>query len=192
MSAAAAEAARLGPLDAWAMIALGCCRLIVRDHAGALAELRAAVEAEPCATLAHGTLALALAFAGETEEALAAAAQARRINPYEPRGVVALNAEGVACILSGRYAQGLAAGNRLAALRPGYPSGPGIAAAIRGPRRYRGAAAIARLREILPGHTAEQATRELPFASAELTSSYVALLRRAGARPVSDLTAVRE
>lgn len=138
MSAAAAEAARLGPLDAWAMIALGCCRLIVRDHAGALAELRAAVEAEPCATLGHGTLALALAFAGETEEALAAAAQARRINPYDPRGVVALNAEGVACILSGRYAQGLAAGNRLAALQPGYPSGPGIAAAIRGPRRYRG------------------------------------------------------
>jgi len=179
---AAARALALAPADSWALLAFGCCRLMARDHAAALVELRSAVEAEPGSALAHGTLALALAFAGEADEALEAAARAARLSPFDPRSGIWINAEGVAAVLSGRFERGLAAGRRLATLKPDYPAGHRIMAAAAAGLGDANAAreAVARLLELLPEHRAGQAGAALPFGSPALAEAYVALLAAAG------------
>ncbi len=179
---AASRALALAPADSWALLAYGCCRLMARDHAGALAELRRAVEAEPASALAHGTLALALAFAGEAEAALESVDRAARLSPFDPRSGIWINAEGVAAVLSGRFERALAAGRRLATLKPDYPAGHRIMAAAAAGLGDAAAAreAAARLLELLPEHRAAQAGAALPFGSPALAEAYVALLVAAG------------
>lgn len=182
---AALRAVALGPSDPWCWTARGACMLLMRDHDAALADLRRAVDLGPSSALAHGTLALALAFSNAPAEALAVAARAHRISPGDRRAVIWIDAEAIAAFLLGKPADALAAGRRIVALDPDYPAGHRIIAASAAVLGDRAAAdlAVAAIGRLLPGHRASDTEATLPFLRPADAAAYAAALAKAGLPP---------
>lgn len=166
----------------WAWSTLGDCKLQLRDHDGALAAHREALLASPSSALSHGLAALAFAFAGEMDDALAIASRAQRLSPVDPRAAVWWNAEGLAHFLTGRFDRSMEAADRVAALRPDYPGGWRLAAAsaARLGAMDHAREAVRRLVALLPGTTAEAARTALPFRFPHHADAYAAALVAAG------------
>lgn len=188
MQASLASAARAGEhaqSDAWTLAALGGCRLVLRDHAGALSLLREAVIADPNSSLARGTLALALAFDGQAEAAIDAAVQADRLSPHDRRAALWANARGIAAVRLGDFATVLAEGQRIARLYPDYPSGQRLiaAGAARLGQMDVASRAVAHIKAILPNYRVSAAIASLPFRLPDHAQAYGDALIAAGLPP---------
>ena len=93
-----------------------------------------------------------------------------------------LNAEGLAGFFLGRPERGLLAARRIVALQPAYPTGYRILAANAadlGDAAMAGAA-IARLLDLLPGHSARDVRATVPFRSRTDAEAWADALVRAG------------
>lgn len=188
MAAAQAALARVGNRlheDAWALIVAGGVKVMLRDHAGSLALLQAAVRADPFSARAHSTLALVLALDGQYAEALVEADAAERLSPADLQNVLWENARGIASFAMRDYAGTKAAGLRMAAARPDFLSAWRLAAAgaVRSGDTATAAAAAARVRDLMPDMGARVAAGRVPFRDTAFVEDYAAALIEAGVPP---------
>lgn len=80
----AERAVKRGPRNEYARWILGLLRLVSNDHDNAVAELEQAIEINPNCSLAYGSLATVLNFAGQPDAAIANNEIAIRANPCDP------------------------------------------------------------------------------------------------------------
>lgn len=170
------------PGNSWAWSAQGACTLIKRDFDGSIAAFGRARETDPFSAIAWGGAAMTFAYAGRSQEAIAAADHANRLSPLDPRRVVWLNARALALFAEGRFAEAQADAREIVRLRPDYPSGPRLLAAASAALDdiETAARAAERLRVLLPGQPVEEAVARLPFRDAGAATAYVEALRAAG------------
>ena len=109
--------------------ALGATEIFLGQQDSALERLRGAVALSPSFSWAHGNLGLALALAGNGDEAVASLKEALRLSPLDPFTFLWLNLLGFAEFLRGRDAVALDLAERSLRDRPSYP----------GPHRVRAA-----------------------------------------------------
>jgi TolB-like protein/Flp pilus assembly protein TadD len=178
----ATRAVAVGQSDSWAWSALGACKLMLRNHAAACEDHRRAIEADPNSALAEGSYALTLAFSGELDEALVAAARAERLSPTDRRSALWQNAIGIAEFGLGRFDRALAAGQRTVASRPDYIAGHRLVAASAANLGQSDLAteACRRIRQLSPAHLVETEVAKLPFRRLDQASAYATALRLAG------------
>lgn len=179
---ALAQAGARGGQDAWTLAAMGGCRLVLKDHAGALGLLARAVEADPNSSLARGTQALALAYDGQAAAALAAADEADRLSPADRRAALWVNARGLSGVQIGDFALVLSSGRRIAEMHPDYPAGQRLiaAGAARLGLRDEATRAVDRIKTLLPHYRVSAAIAALPFRLPDHAEAYAAALRDAG------------
>jgi TolB-like protein len=188
LAAAQAALARVGNRlheDAWALIVAGGVKVMLRDHAGSLALLQAAVRADPFSARAHSTLALVLALDGQYAEALAEADAAERLSPADLQNVLWENARGIATFAMRDYPGTMTAGLRMAAARPDFLPAWRLAAAgaVRSGDAATAALATARVRELMPDMGAREAAARVPFRDPAFVEDYAAALIEAGVPP---------
>ncbi len=179
---AASRAVALGQSDSWAWSALGACKMTMRDHVGARSDHERAIEADPNSALAEGCLALTLAFSGDLEEALVAAARAERLSPNDRRSAIWQNARGIAEYGLGRFERALAAGRQVVAGRPDYVSGHRLVAAssARLGDHTTAQASVQAILRLKPKHSVTEEVSRLPFRDLRQAQAYADGLRAAG------------
>ncbi len=178
----ARRAIQLDAEDSWAYMVRGCCRMVLRQHEDAIADLRHAVSLDPNFSFAHAALAHAYAFSGDYGAALAEAAYAERLSPRDPMAAIWLTGRSYAYFALGRHAESLAAARASADLNPDFPSALRLIAAneavLGRPEAAR--AAIDALLAALPGNTITATVAGLPIRDDDMRARYADALRQAG------------
>ena len=128
-NAVARKAVSIDLRDEVSQTALGATEIFLGQQDSALERLRGAVALSPSFSWAHGNLGLALALAGNGDEAVASLKEALRLSPLDPFTFLWLNLLGFAEFLRGRDAVALDLAERSLRDRPSYP----------GPHRVRAA-----------------------------------------------------
>jgi TolB-like protein/Tfp pilus assembly protein PilF len=105
---AAALAVQLDREDAWAHTALGSVYFSTRRLDDALSELEWALQLNPNFCLAQGYYALALSYAGRSEDAFEAAQRAIRLSPRDPSLAIYYGIAGYARFMARRYDEAIA------------------------------------------------------------------------------------
>jgi len=105
---AAALAVQLDHEDAWAHTALGSVYFSTRRLDDALSELEWALHLNPNFCLAQGYYALALSYAGRSEDAFVAAQRAIRLSPRDPSLAIYYGIAGYARFTARRYDEAIA------------------------------------------------------------------------------------
>jgi adenylate cyclase len=117
--ALATRAASLDDSDPWAHLALGFVAYTMRSTDQAVEEFKRALDLNPNFAAAHGYLALSLALAGRSDEAIVHGEQAIRMSPHDPQNAVFNVAIAAAHYLAGRYTEGVVYGRKATQQRPG-------------------------------------------------------------------------
>jgi TolB-like protein/Tfp pilus assembly protein PilF len=105
---AAVSAVKLDYEDAWSHAALGSVYFSTRRLADALSEFETALQLNPNFCLAQGYYALALSYAGRTEDSFAAAMRAVRLSPRDPSLAIYYGIAGYARFLTRQYDEAIA------------------------------------------------------------------------------------
>jgi len=189
---ATAEAARLAehaimldPGDARAMTLAGHVRGFLCKHPEeAIALHERAIALNPNLAIAWCFSGLSHVYAGQHEEGLRRINQARRLSPSDPHVFFFDTSLVIVHLLLGDYASAVDAGRRATELNPLFSSAhKSYLAALGQMDRARDAAEIlARLLELEPGFSVEDAVLRSPFTRAEDLARYAEGLRRAGLR----------
>ncbi len=183
---AASAALRCDPRDPWSLTAQGLCQTVVGDRWVAVNTLRTAAEGDPYSAFAHGALALALAFAGQSDDAIAAADVADALSPSDPRAALWHSARSIALLRLGDFDGALASGTKVTALYPDWPSGHRLVAvsAARLGRAEDARASVERLHALLPGVGARAQVAAIPyFYDPAEADSFAQALEAAGLPP---------
>lgn len=128
----AVKAIALDDTDAWAYCALGFACFTSKRPEEAIAHYRKAIDLDPSFALAHGYLALQMAFAGCSEEAIAAAENAIRLSPQDPELFHFQVAIATAHFVDGRYLEAVEWAEKSHTERPGTPGPLRLLAAAHG------------------------------------------------------------
>ena len=114
----AAKAISLDSSDPWAHLALGFVAYTKRATDEAVEEFARALDLNPNFAAAHGYLALALALADRSKEAIAHGEQAIRMSPHDPQTGLFNVALAAAHYLEGRFNEAVALGRKAVQLSP--------------------------------------------------------------------------
>jgi TolB-like protein len=107
--------------DVWVQCALGLGQFTAKQPDRAIGHYRKAIKLNPSFALGHGYLALQLAFAGESDEAIGEAETAIRLSPRDPELFHFFVAIGVAHFVAGRYEEAVTWAEKSDRERPDTP-----------------------------------------------------------------------
>jgi len=122
-AALATRAAELDDSDPWAYFALGYVAYTMRRTDKAIEEFQRAIDLNPNFAAAHSYLSLALALAGQSDQAITHAEQAIRMSPHDPQNAVCFTALAAAHYQAGRYGEAVSFGRKALQQRSGWAPG---------------------------------------------------------------------
>ncbi|OPZ00333.1 hypothetical protein A5906_19160 [Bradyrhizobium sacchari] len=182
--AAALKAVRCDHEDAWAHAALGSVYFSTRRLADALSEFEQALALNPNFSLAQGYHALALSYAGRSEEAFAAAQNAIRLSPRDPSLAIYHGIAGYARFTERQYDEAIALAREAIRHRGDLTGAYRVLAVSAGMTGDSALAemALGELRRTQPGISLQWIATQLPWASKADREHYLEGFRRAGLR----------
>jgi tetratricopeptide (TPR) repeat protein len=116
----AERAVRRSPRNEYARWILGLLRLVAHEHDMAIAEMEQAIEINPNCSLAHGSLATALNFAGQPDAAIRNNEIAIRANPRDPSIFYRFTGLALSYLLIGRPREAAAWARKAIQLKPEF------------------------------------------------------------------------
>jgi len=122
-AALATRAAELDDSDPWAYFALGYVAYTMRRTDKGIEEFQRAIDLNPNFAAAHSYLSLALALAGQSDQAITHAEQAIRMSPHDPQNAVCFTALAAAHYQAGRYGEAVSFGRKALQQRSGWAPG---------------------------------------------------------------------
>ena len=122
-AALATRAAELDDSDPWAYFALGYVAYTMRRTDKTIEEFQRAIDLNPNFAAAHSYLSLALALAGQSDQAITHAEQAIRMSPHDPQNAVCFTALAAAHYQAGRYGEAVSFGRKALQQRSGWAPG---------------------------------------------------------------------
>jgi TolB-like protein/Tfp pilus assembly protein PilF len=179
---AAQKAVTIDDRDAWAHTALGMVDLISKRYDNAVRRLERAIALNPNLANAYGGLGQALALAGEYERAVTQINKAIRLSPRDPFMVYWFGHLGLACFVEKRYDEACEWGSKAVEENPRFPGGHRLLASSYG-QLGKVKEAEKELKELLllmPGMTADDVRRQVPFRKSRDMERYIEGLRKAG------------
>jgi adenylate cyclase len=176
-----ARAAELDDSDPWAHLALGYVAFMLRRTAESTAEFQRALELNPNFAAAHGYLGWALAFDGQSDNAIAHLEMALRMSPHDPQNSIFNVGLAIAHYLAERYDEAIAACRRAFQQRSGLARGSRIyiASLAQAGRLDEAHAALARIKESHPDLSIAWIQQNVPY-TAEPMAKFVEGMRKAG------------
>lgn len=179
---AATKAMQLDSEDAWAHTALGSVYFSTRRLADALSEFETALRLNSNFCLAQGYYALALSYAGRTEDSFAAAMRAVRLSPRDPSLAIYYGIAGYARFMTRQYDEAIALA-REAIRHRGDLTGAYrvlvVSAGMIGDAELAGTA-LAELRRTQPSISLSWIATQLPWSNEADRDHYLEGFRRAG------------
>jgi adenylate cyclase len=181
-SASADRAVAGDPREPWAHLARGFIAVARMRDAEMIDAFSRAIEASPNFAYAHGLLGAAHAFGGRPDQAIECIDRGVRLSPRDIFGDEYQLYYAFAHFQAGRYAEAAAAAYRAIQQRPGHPVPYVMAAASHGLAGEidQAARAIAQLRELVPGVSAEDLEENFPYCRQEDRSRLARGLRAGG------------
>ncbi len=182
--AAALAAVRCDHEDAWAHAALGSVCFSTRRLADALAEFEQALALNPNFSLAQGYYALALSYAGRSQDSFEAAQRAIRLSPRDPSLAIYHGIAAYARFTEQRYDEAIALAREAIRHRGDLTGAYRVLAVSAGMTGDGPLAemALGELRRTQPGISLHWITTQLPWANDGDREHYLEGFRRAGLR----------
>lgn len=182
--AAALAAVRCDHEDAWAHAALGSVCFSTRRLADALAEFEQALALNPNFSLAQGYYALALSYAGRSQDSFEAAQRAIRLSPRDPSLAIYHGIAAYARFTERRYDEAIALAREAIRHRGDLTGAYRVLAVCAGMTGDGPLAemALGELRRTQPGISLHWITTQLPWANDGNREHYLEGFRRAGLR----------
>ena len=179
---AAQSAVAIDDRDAWAHTALGLVDLISKRYDDAVFRLKNAINLNPNLANAYGAIGQALALAGEYEAAVTHINKAIRLSPHDPFIVYWFGHLGVAAFADERYEDACYWGRKTIQHNPMFPGGHRLVAASCGQlgQSQEAARELKELLLLMPGMTADDVRRQVPFKRSIDMERYIEGLRKAG------------
>ena len=179
---AAQSAVAIDDRDAWAHTALGMVDLISKRYDNAVRRLKRAVDLNPNLANAYGSLGQALALAGEYNGAVTQINKAIRLSPRDPFMVYWFGHLGLASFVEERYEDACDWGSKAIQENPLFPGGHRLLASSYGQlgRVKEAATELKELLLLMPGMTADDVRRQVPFRKPRDMERYIDGLRKAG------------
>jgi TolB-like protein/Flp pilus assembly protein TadD len=177
----AARAEELDHSDPWAHLALGYVAFVRRRTSAAAAEFQRALDLNPNFAAAHGYLGWALAFGGQSEQAIAHLKEAIRMSPHDPQNAIFNVALAAAHYLAGRYTEAVSFGRKAMQQRFGLTNGHRIyvASLAQAGQIDEARAALVRLQELHPENSIAWIERNIPYTPGPM-AKFVEGMRKAG------------
>jgi TolB-like protein/cytochrome c-type biogenesis protein CcmH/NrfG len=179
---AAQSAVEIDDRDAWAHTALGLVDLISKRYEDAVFRLEKAIDLNPNLANAYGALGQAQALAGEYETAVTHINKAILLSPHDPFVVYWLGHLGVAAFADERYEDACYWGRKTIQQNPMFPGGHRLVAASCGQlgRAQEAANELKELLLLMPGMSADDVRKQVPFKKPGDMERYIEGLRKAG------------
>jgi TolB-like protein/cytochrome c-type biogenesis protein CcmH/NrfG len=179
---AAVLAVQLDHEDAWAHAALGSVYFSTRRLADALSEFETALGMNPNFCLVQGYYALALSYAGRTEDSFEAAQRAIRLSPRDPSLAIFYGIAGYARFMTRQYDEAIALAREAIRHRGDLTGAYRVLAVSAGMIGDKETAAVAlgELRRTQPNISLSWIATQLPWCSDEDREHYLEGFRRAG------------
>ena len=180
--AAAQKAVSIDNRDAWAHTALGLVDLISKRYGDAVSRLENAIDLNPNLANAYGAVGQALALSGEYESAVTHINKAIRLSPHDPFVVYWFGHLGLAAFADERYEDACYWGRKTIQQNPRFPGGHRLVAASCGQlgRIQEAAGELKELLLLMPGMTADDVRKQVPFKRPNDMERYIDGLRKAG------------
>lgn len=179
---AATLAVQLDHEDAWAHAALGSVYFSTRRLADALSEFETALRMNPNFCLVQGYYALALSYAGRTEDSFAAAQRAIRLSPRDPSLAIYYGIAGYARFMTRQYDEAIALAREAIRHRGDLTGAYRVLAVSAGMigDQANAAVALSELRRTQPGISLDWIATQLPWRDDADRDHYLEGFRRAG------------
>jgi adenylate cyclase len=178
----AKQALSFDQFDPWVHCVMGLHYFISQEPDKAIAHFQEAIELNPSFALAHGYLGAQLAYAGESEEAIAEANRAIRLSPRDPELFHFFLAIATAHFVAGRFDEAVEWSNRIIQEEPGVPAGHRLLAASYGQlgRTEEASAALEGALRVAPYLSLASVKNMIHFKNPAHSELYVEGLRKAG------------
>jgi len=178
----AQKAVSIDDRDAWAHTALGLVDLISKRYDEAVSRLENAIDLNPNLANAYGAIGQAMALEGEYEAAVTHINKAIRLSPHDPFVIYWIAHLGVAAFADERYEDACYWGRKTIQQNPKFPGGHRLVAASCGQlgRTQEAASELKELLGLMPGMTAEDVRKQVPFKRPRDMERYIDGLRKAG------------
>jgi TolB-like protein/Flp pilus assembly protein TadD len=180
-AALATRAAELDDSDPWAYFALGYVAYTMRRTDKAIEEFQRAIDLNPNFAAAHSYLSLALALAGQSDQAITHAEQAIRMSPHDPQNAVCFTALSAAHYQAGRYGEAVNFGRKALQQRSGWAPGHRIfcASLAQAGQIDEARAELDQLKELHPDISIAWIEKHVPYTAGPM-SKFLEGMRKAG------------
>jgi len=176
-----ARAAELDDSDPWAHLALGYVAFMQRRMTESVAEFQRALQLNPNFAAAHGYLGWALAFDGQSDNAMIHLQEAVRMSPHDPQNAIFNVGVAISHYMAGRYDDAIAACRTAFQTRAGMARGTRIyiASLAQAGRLEEARAALARIKETHPDLSIAWIEQNVPYTPAAM-AKFLEGMRKAG------------
>ena len=176
-----ARAAELDDSDPWAHLALGYVAFMQRRMTESVAEFQRALQLNPNFAAAHGYLGWALAFDGQSDNAMIHLQEAVRMSPHDPQNAIFNVGMAISHYMAGRYDDAIAACRTAFQTRAGMARGTRIyiASLAQAGRLEEARAALARIKETHPDLSIAWIEQNVPYTPAAM-AKFLEGMRKAG------------
>jgi len=176
-----ARAAELDDSDPWAHLALGYVAFMQRRMTESVAEFQRALQLNPNFAAAHGYLGWALAFDGQSDNAMIHLQEAVRMSPHDPQNAIFNVGVAISHYMAGRYDDAIAACRTAFQTRAGMARGTRIyiASLAQAGRLEEALAALARIKETHPDLSIAWIEQNVPYTPAAM-AKFLEGMRKAG------------
>jgi tetratricopeptide (TPR) repeat protein len=177
----AARAEELDHSDPWAHLALGYVAFVRRRTSVAVAEFQRALALNPNFAAAHGYLGWALAFDGQSEQAIAHLEEAIRMSPYDPQNAIFNTGLAIAHYFAGRFAEAVECSRETLQQRSVFTAGHRIycASLAQNGQIDEARDALAGLKDLHPDLSIAWIESNVPYTAAPM-AKFVEGMRKAG------------
>ncbi|MFI5021391.1 MAG: adenylate/guanylate cyclase domain-containing protein [Alphaproteobacteria bacterium] len=177
----AARAEELDHSDPWAHLALGYVAFVRRRTSAAAAEFQRAIDLNPNFAAAHGYLGWALAFGGQSEQAIAHLKEAIRMSPHDPQNAIFNTGLAIAHYLAGRFAEAVEYSREILQQRSAFTAGHRIycASLAQNGQIDEAREALAALKEVHPDLSIAWIEQNVPYTAAPM-AKFLEGMRKAG------------
>jgi adenylate cyclase len=184
MKEAALLAARAGELDEsdpWAHLALGWAAFLMRRIHDAVAEFQRALDINPNFAAAHGHLGSALAFDGQSDQAIHHLELALGMSPHDPQNAIFNVGLAAAHYLAERFAEAIGCARKAVQQRSGWPPGHRIycASLAQAGQLDEARTALGRLKELQPDISIAWIEQNVPYQPGPMVK-FLEGMRKAG------------
>jgi TolB-like protein/Flp pilus assembly protein TadD len=177
----ASRAAELDDSDPWAHLALGYVAFMAKHATESADEFQRALELNPNFAAAHGYLGWALAFDGQSEQAIMHLDEAMRMSPHDPQNAIFHVGIAVAHYLSGRYTEAVASCRKAFQQRSGIARGTRIyvASLAQAGQLDEARAALTKMKKVHPDLSVAWIERNVPYSPVPM-AKFIQGMRKAG------------